>query len=169
MTDTIARGTGWLETLLQLVGVSASVKGESEDNPGFSQDSSEGESYWLTIDESKLTPEDIKVLIGIDGSTLDAVQYLANSILNLNQPPENQASYTIELDGYRIKRQEEITALAANAAEQVRSTGQEVELKSLSSAERRQVHTFLKEYSDLETFSQGKEPHRHLIVRPAIG
>jgi spoIIIJ-associated protein len=168
MTDTIVRGTGWLQTLLQVAGVSASVSG-FEENAGFSQDSSEGESYWLTIDKAKLTPEQIQVLIGIDGSTLDAIQYLANSILNLNQPPENQASYTIELNGYRIKRQEEVVTIAASAADQVRSTGREVELKSLSSAERRQVHTFLKEYSDLETFSQGKEPHRHLIVRPTIG
>ncbi|MGF1674876.1 MAG: R3H domain-containing nucleic acid-binding protein, partial [Rivularia sp. (in: cyanobacteria)] len=51
--------------------------------------------------------------------------------------------------------------------DQVRNTGREVEVKSLSSAERRQVHTLLKEFEDLESFSQGKEPHRHLVVRPA--
>ncbi len=169
MTDPIARGTVWLQTLLGYSGVSASVSGEFEEDAIASEDSPEGESFWLTIDETSLTPEQIQILIGIEGSTLDAIQYLANSILNLNQPPEYQASYTIELNGYRVKRQEEIQALAFRSAEQVRSTGREVEIKSLSSAERRQVHTFLKDYSDLETFSQGREPHRHLIVRPAIG
>lgn len=169
MTDPIARGTAWLQTLLGYSGVSASISGEFEENAIASEDSPEGESFWLTIDRTNLTPEQIQILIGIEGSTLDAIQYLANSILNLNQPPESQASYTIELNGYRVKRQEEIQALAFRSAEQVRSTGREVEIKSLSSAERRQVHTFLKEYSDLETFSQGREPHRHLIVRPAIG
>lgn len=169
MTDPIARGTVWLQTLLGYSGVSASVSGEFEENAIASEDLPESESFWLTIDETNLTREQIQILIGIDGSTLDAIQYLANSILNLNQPPEYQASYTIELNGYRVKRQEEIQALAFRSAEQVRSTGREVEIKSLSSAERRQVHTFLKDYSDLETFSQGREPHRHLIVRPAIG
>ncbi len=50
--------------------------------------------------------------------------------------------------------------------DRVRTTGREVEVKSLSSAERRQVHTLLKGFEDLESFSQGKEPHRHLVVRP---
>jgi spoIIIJ-associated protein len=71
------------------------------------------------------------------------------------------------LNGYRIKRFAEIRALAEAAAEQVRSSGQEVQIKSLSSAERRQVHTLFKEFSDLETFSRGKEPFRQLVVRLA--
>jgi spoIIIJ-associated protein len=122
----------------------------------------------LTIDDQNLNPQQIRNLIGTDGSVLDAIQYLANSVLNLTQPPEEQASYTIELNGYRVKREAEIRALAEAASQEVRATGREVEIKSLSSAERRQIHTFLKEFSDLETFSRGKEPHRHLVVRPAI-
>jgi spoIIIJ-associated protein len=104
-------------------------------------------------------------LIGREGAVLDAIQYLANATLNLNQPQERQAAYTIELDGYRLRRQAEIQAIATSAIEQARTTGQEVELKSLSSAERRQVHTFLKDFPDLESFSRGKEPHRHLVIR----
>jgi spoIIIJ-associated protein len=164
----IERGQQWLKSLLELTGVSTEIKGELEaSNTSGSGDTPEGESYWLTIDETKLTPEQVQILIGTDGSVLDAMQYLVNSTLNLNQEPQQQASYTIELNGYRVKRQAEIQAIAQNAAEQVRNYGQQVEIKSLSSAERRQVHTFLKDFGDLETFSQGKEPHRHLIVRPA--
>jgi spoIIIJ-associated protein len=164
----IERGQQWLKSLLELTGVSTEIKGELEaKNTSGGSDTPEGESYWLTIDETKLTPEQVQILIGTDGSVLDAMQYLVNSTLNLNQEPQQQASYTIELNGYRVKRQAEIQAIAQNAAEQVRNYGQQVEIKSLSSAERRQVHTFLKEFRDLETFSQGKEPHRHLIVRPA--
>ncbi len=161
------RGQQWLKTLLQLSGISAEIEGELEADalPG---DTSLGrEGYWLTIDESNLTPEQIQILLGKYGSVLDAIQYLANSVLNLNQVPEEQCSYTIELDGYRIKRQTEIWQMAQTAAEQVRTTGTEVEIKSLSSAERRQVHSFFQEFADLETFSRGKEPHRHLVVRPA--
>ncbi|MBF2066655.1 MAG: RNA-binding protein [Calothrix sp. C42_A2020_038] len=163
--SSIARGQKWLTQLLQKAGLSVTVEGSEEDVP---LDNDEGESYWLTIDEANLSPEQISVLIGSNGSVLDAIQYLANSILNLNQPPDEQASYTIELNGYRVKRQAEIRTLAENAALAARASGNEIEIKSLSSAERRQVHTFLKDYNDLETFSRGKEPHRHLVVRPAM-
>jgi len=162
------RGQQWLTTLLQLTGVSVDVEGELETTAPQDREYQEPESFWLTIDETDLTPEQIQVFIGSDGSVLDAIQYLANSILNLNQSQEEQASYTVELNGYRVKRQAEIRDMAEAAAKLVRSSGQEVEIKSLSSAERRQVHTFLKEFSDLETFSRGKEPHRHLVVRPAM-
>ncbi|RCJ42195.1 RNA-binding protein [Nostoc minutum NIES-26] len=162
------RGQQWLKTLLELTGVSTEIQSKLETAQSQEGDSSEPDNYWLTIDENNLTPEEIQVLIGADGSVLDAIQYLANSVLNLSQPHEGQASYTIELNGYRIKRQAEICSLAEAAADEVRSTGQEVEIKSLSSAERRQIHTFLKEFRDLETFSRGKEPHRHLVVRPAL-
>ncbi|GAA6614852.1 protein jag [Scytonema sp. NUACC26] len=170
MTDNrIERGQEWLKTLLRLSGVSVEVTGEIETNPAPNdfEDTPESDSYWLTIDESTLTPEQIATFIGSDGSVLDAVQYLANTILNLNQSPDLQASYTVELDGYRVKRYAEIRSMAEIAAEQARSSGLEVEIKSLSSAERRQVHTLLKEFGDLETFSRGKEPHRHLVVRLA--
>jgi|SRR5579883_1133123 spoIIIJ-associated protein len=170
MTDSrMQRGQQWLKTLLQLAGVSVDVRGELEATSTQKEESPEPDSFWLTIDETNLTPEQIQILIGADGSVLDAIQYLANSILNLNQLQGEQASYTVELNGYRVTRQAEIRAMAEAAAQQVRDSGQEVEIKSLSSAERRQVHTFLKEFSDLETFSRGKEPHRHLVVRPAMG
>lgn len=158
----IERGQEWLGKLLKLAGVSAAVTGKK-----VIDTLEDGESFWLTIDERDLTPEQIQELIGVNGAVLDALQYLANSTLNLNQPPEQQGSYTIELDGYRLKRQTEIRAIAQSAMEQVRTTGQRVEIKSLSSSERRLVHQFLKEYPDLETFSQGKEPNRQLIVRIA--
>lgn len=168
MSDSpMQRGQQWLKTLLQLTGISAEIQGKLEAAQSQDGDSQEPDNYWLTIDETDLTPEQIQVLIGPDGSVLDAIQYLANSILNLSQPQEGQASYTIELNGYRLKREAEIRSLAEAAADEVRSLGQEVEIKSLSSAERRQIHTFLKDFRDLETFSRGKEPHRHLVVRPA--
>lgn len=159
------RGQQWLERLLPLMGVSADVQAQLGANAQEVGDRSEPDSYWLTINEDNLQPEQIQILIGAQGSVLDAIQYLANATLNVNQAQDQQAAYTIELDGYRVRRQAEIQAIAQSAIEQVRATGQEVEIKSLSSAERRQIHTFLKEYQDLETFSRGKEPHRHLVIR----
>jgi spoIIIJ-associated protein len=154
------RGQQWLEELLGLSRLPASVR---VTNPEALPE--EKPNYWLTIDQTKLTPQQIQILLGPEGTVLDAIQYLANAILNLGQDEEDQAAYTIELDGYRLRRQEELQALAAHAAQRVRETGQEFELKSLSSAERRQVHTFLKECDDLETQSRGQEPDRRLVVR----
>jgi spoIIIJ-associated protein len=122
----------------------------------------------LTIDQTNLTSEQIRILIGTGASVLDGIQYLANSVLNLNQPEENQQAYTVELNGYRVRREAEIRTLAETAAAEVRFSGREVELQSLSSSERRQIHTLLQEFSDLETFSRGKEPNRHLVVRQAV-
>lgn len=154
------RGQQWLEELLRLSKLPAVVQATDEATP---QD--DRPSYWLTINQTNLTPQQIQALIGEEGATLDAIQYLVNSILNLGQSDEEQAAYTIELNGYRRRRQEELQALANHAAQKVRETGEEFELKSLSSAERRQVHTFLKECEDLETQSRGQEPDRRLVVR----
>ncbi|MBW4648511.1 MAG: RNA-binding protein [Kastovskya adunca ATA6-11-RM4] len=155
------RGQQWLEELLLLANLPTGVQATTEE---VSSDD-EPPSYWLIIDETKLTPDQIQQLIGKEGAALDALQYLANSILNLNQEKAQQASYTIELDGYRVRRQAELRALADSAAQKVRQTGDEFELRSLSSAERRQIHTFLKESEDLESLSRGQEPERCLVVR----
>jgi len=155
----LERGQQWLDQLLKLVGVPTSV---SIEPPTADVEISSG--YWLTIDHSKLTPEQIDILIGPEGTTLDAIQYLANSILNINQEREQQTAYSIELNGYRLRRQAELRSLADHAADIVRETGKEYEIKSLSAAERRQIHTFLQDCEDLETFSRGQEPDRRLVV-----
>ena len=151
-------GIEWLESLLSLQGLSAKVTASMfEDECGA--------SCWLTIDHSQLGPAQVDHLLGERAMALDAIQYLANTVLNLGRSPDDQQPYTIELAGHRAKRQAELKALAAEAAEQARSTGEEFEMMSLSSAERRQVHHFLKAYDGLETFSRGKEPDRRLVVR----
>ena len=168
MSDTrMQRGEQWLQNLLQQFGFSVEIQTDKEENTLGEKDPLSLNSYWLTISESNLTENQIQTLVGRDGKVLDAIQYLANSILNLNQESQEQASYTIELNGYRVQRLAEIRDMIEEVIDRVRNTGQEVEVKSLSSAERRQVHTLLKGFEDLESFSQGKEPHRHLVVRPA--
>lgn len=157
------KGIKWLTDLLELMGCSASVAAEYK--PSIDTDE-QGENYWLTIDHSSLRPHQIQALIGTDGVSIDAIQYLANVALNLHAASEETHSfYTIELNDYRSERQAELQRIAESAAEQVRKTAQEFEIKALSAADRRHVHMLLKSQLDLETFSQGKEPHRHLIVR----
>jgi spoIIIJ-associated protein len=152
------RGQKWLTELLNLAGMPSSVNVEPD--PPFSED-----SCWITIDEANLTPEQIECLVGPDGHVLDSIQYLMNSILNLGQSADKQGAFTVELAGYRLRRYSELKKLAEYAAEKVRETGEEFEIKALSSAERRQMHTMLKAYEDLETYSRGQEPDRRLVVR----
>lgn len=167
MSDSqMQRGQKWLEELLRLMKIPAKVKAQQQATiAADKEEDPEPESYWLTIDETQLTPAQIQILIGAEGGTLDAIQYLANAILNMGQEHEEQAAYTIELNGYRLRRQAELRALAEHAVQQVRSNGLEFEISSLSAAERRQIHTFLKDYTDLESYSRGKEPDRRLVVR----
>jgi spoIIIJ-associated protein len=119
----------------------------------------------MTIDESNLTAEQVAILLGPEGNVIDAIQYLCNTVQNIGQELEESLPYTVELNGYRIRRQAQLRSMAEYAADQARSTGVEFELKSLSSAERRQVHSFLSECEDIETYSQGQEPDRRLVVR----
>jgi spoIIIJ-associated protein len=160
MDEQIQRGQKWLETLLQLMGVSATV------NLGRVEESGDNViSSWLTIDEQSLSPETINFLIGEKGETLDAIQYLANVLLNINVAEEIQRFFTVELNGYRLRRQAELMAIAQRAADKVRVTGVPEELRSLSSVERRQIHSFLEKSGDLLTESQGNEPDRRLVVK----
>jgi spoIIIJ-associated protein len=130
----------------------------------------------LEIDGTQLSSLQKEILLGSlrlgaesVGTPLDALQFLANTLLNLHQPESAQRSYTLELDGYRQKRQDELKEMALAAVEKVRATGQEYEFQALSAAERRQVHMVLSDpdYADLETFSRGKEPDRRLVIQLA--
>jgi spoIIIJ-associated protein len=163
------RGKQWLEELLRLAKFTAQVHPEARATVAVQEidedEEQEPANYWLNIDGANLTPAQIEILIGSNGGTLDAIQYLANATLNLGQEKDDQGFYTIELEGYRQRRQAELQALAESAAQQVRETGQEFEMKSLSAAERRQIHNFLQDCEDLETYSRGQEPDRRLIVK----
>lgn len=152
------RGQEWLETFLKLAAFPATVTAEI-------RNTSAEKSCWLTIDHTSLQPNQIEALLSNNGAVLDSIQYLASSVLNIGQ--DEQIAYTIEINGYRAQRLAELTAIAEDAAARVRETGEEYEIKSLSSAERRQVHSILQDSADIETFSRGQEPDRRLVVRLA--
>lgn len=160
MEEQIRKGQQWLERLLELMGMSAPVKVET-----FKDETTEKNNYWLLIDDAQLTPAQKELLIGQGGEMIDAVQYLANTLLNIGLEREDQQPFTVELDGYRMRRQAELKNLAAQVAQRVRETGIPAEMRSLSSAERRQIHNFFQAFEDLETESRGQEPDRRLVVR----
>jgi spoIIIJ-associated protein len=152
-------GQKWLVELLRLSGLPTEVRAE------LNKVEIE-ESCWLTLDADRtLTPEQIQALTGKQGAALDALQYLANTTLNMSRAEGEHSVFTIELDGYRVRRQIELKELCDAAAQKVRETQEEYEMEALSSAERRLVHTYLKSFDDLDTYSRGREPDRRLVVR----
>ncbi|AUC60466.1 spoIIIJ-associated protein [Cyanobacterium sp. HL-69] len=160
MDEQVQRGKQWLEILLKLMNIPADVQlGRVEEND------KQGVSCWLTIDEANLDQGQINALVGKKGDTIDAVQYLANSLLNIGLGDTAPCFFTVELNGYRIRRQAELVAIAQSAAARVRDTGTPEEIKYLSSVERRQIHSILESSDDLTTESQGNEPERRLIVK----
>ena len=160
MDSQLSSGKKWLDKLLALMNLTAKVNTE-----GFETVNADSDSSWLNIDGSELTSEQKQKFIGNKGEGIDAIQYLANTILNLNADPESQNSFVIELDGYRVNRNRELAALTKEAVEQVKNTGQEAEISGLSSAERKQIHSLLENIEGLKSESRGQEPDRRLIVQ----
>ena len=161
MESQLSSGKEWLEQLLVLMGAAAGVKTE-----GFETVDADSGASWLSISVEDLTEAQQQQLIGNKGESIDAIQYLANTILNLGAEPEQQSSFVVELDGYRVKRDRELTTLTQEAIAQVQSTGEEVEIPGLSSAERKQIHSLMESTEGLRSESRGQEPNRKLIVLP---
>ena len=155
MNEQGKRGQAWLERLLKSMGVAAPVVAREPDAEG---------AVWLEIAAEALDPAQVDLLLGERGHTIDAIQYLANTLLNVGHGPEEQQAFTVELAGYRRRRQAELAELVTAAIAQVRATGAEVEMEHLSAAERRQVHNLLKDQEDLTTESRGAEPDRRLFI-----
>lgn len=160
MDSQLSSGKEWLDRLLALMDLTAIANTE-----GFERLDSDSNSSWLNIDGSNLTPEQKKQFIGEKGEGIDAIQYLANTILNLDTDPEVQSSFVIELDGYRVRRNQELTVLTQEAIDKVKETGEEVEISDLSSAERKQIHSIVQEVGGIKSESRGQEPDRRLILR----
>lgn len=160
MESQLQLGKQWLEQLLGLMSLDATVSTE-----GFEKVATDSSSVWLNIDTSSLTGEQKAELIGDKGEGIDSIQYLANTILNLNTDSESQSSFVVELDGYRVKRHQELADLTEQAVDTVKRTGEEAEIPGLSSAERKQIHSLLELVEGMTTESRGQEPDRRLIVR----
>jgi spoIIIJ-associated protein len=115
----------------------------------------------------RLQGEDVGLFIGRRGQTIDAVQHLAQRIVFPEGP--SAVRVVIDADGYRERRAELLKADADDAAEQALEAGRPVELDPMPPAERRIVHEYLRERGGVETYSEGDEPKRYLVVAPADG
>jgi spoIIIJ-associated protein len=108
---------------------------------------------------------DLGLVIGKHGQTIDALQYLANAVLA--RWPEGRIEVVLDAAGYRDRRRAVLEAAADRAAARVLSTGSSVSLDPMTASERKIVHIHLKDRSGVATASDGADPNRHVVVRPA--
>lgn len=139
-----------LEQVASGIGIEASVE-VREDADGIS---------------AEFVGQDLGLLIGHHGQTIDAIQHLAYRIAfrRCGAP----LRVVVDAAGYRERRAVALRAAADQAAETAIHDRRPVELEAMSALERKVVHEHLKTRHDVETYSQGQEPDRRLVVAPLV-
>jgi spoIIIJ-associated protein len=111
--------------------------------------------------------DDMGLFIGRHGQTIDAVQHLAFKIAAQGQAPAPKVE--VDAAGYRERRRVALERQADQAAAAAVRSSRPVALDAMSATERKVVHEYLKDRGDVETYSEGTEPDRHLVVAPLAG
>lgn len=108
--------------------------------------------------------ENLGMLIGKHGQTLDALQYLTN--LAAHRDAVDRARVIIDVEDYRKRREETLTSLAKRIAAQVKRRGDRVVLEPMTPNERKVIHMALQDDTRISTYSEGEEPYRKVIIAP---
>jgi spoIIIJ-associated protein len=144
-----ARVREMLERVVEAVGVEATVD-VVEDGDGL---------------RANVEGEDLGLLIGRHGQTIDAIQHLAYRIAY--RGADERKRVTVDASGYRERRAGLLQQDADEAVAEVLRTGEPVALDAMNAVERRVVHEYLRDRDGIETYSEGAEPDRYLVVAPA--
>jgi spoIIIJ-associated protein len=110
-----------------------------------------------------LTGPDMGILIGYRGETLDSLQYLVSLVVNKG----HETAYkrvVLDTENYRSKREETLKRLAQKVAGTVRRTGKLIRLEPMNPYERRIIHSALQDDRYVQTFSEGEEPYRRVVI-----
>lgn len=119
----------------------------------------DGENQSLDID---MSGNDMGVLIGKRGQTLDALQYLTSLVVNKDN--DDYIRVKLDTENYRERRKEALESLAKNIAAKVKRTRRSVSLEPMNPYERRVIHSTLQNDKYVFTRSEGEEPFRHVVV-----
>lgn len=109
-----------------------------------------------------LSGENMSILIGRRGETLDALQYLTS--LNVNRGREDYLRVSLDTENYRAKREEALRKLAVRMANRAKKSGRRVALEPMNPNERRILHSALQNDPEVTTHSEGEEPYRRVII-----
>ncbi|MCM8711929.1 protein jag [Clostridium sp. SYSU_GA19001] len=145
--DYIYEAKAFLRDVLNAMGIKAEIRIKEENE---------------TIKIS-LTGPDMGILIGYRGETLDSLQYLVSLVVNKG----HETAYKrvlLDTENYRSKREETLKRLAGKVASTVRRTGKLIRLEPMNPYERRIIHSALQDDRYVQTFSEGEEPYRRVVV-----
>lgn len=107
---------------------------------------------------------DLGILIGKHGQTLDALQYLTN--LTANRDVDSKVRIVLDVEDYRQRRTDTLNRLAARLADSVKRRGEKVILEPMSPNERKIIHMALQDDQRIITYSEGEEPYRKIVIAP---
>lgn len=148
--DAIAdAGADAIRSILATLGVEGSI------------DEYEGDEGEIILD---ITGEDLAVLIGRHGRTLDALQILVSTITN--RKLDTRYPLVVDVSGYRHRRRLKLEEIAKSAADRAVRQRRSIQLRPMSSFERRVVHVVLRDDRRVSTESEGSEPRRMVVVHP---
>src|SRR5699024_11558387 len=99
------------------------------------------------------------------GKTLNALQYLTQLVLN--KDAESYQSVTVDAEGYRKRRKDTPVELSHKMRDKALRLNRKVALEPMPAYERKIIHSALQEMADVATYSDGKEPHRYIVIKPA--
>ena len=116
----------------------------------------------LSVDIKDISPSDMGILIGKRGNTLDSIQYLLS--LTINKQRENYLKVVVDSEGYREKREETLVRLSTKMAEKARYSKKPVKLEPMNPYERRVIHSTLQNFEGVNTYSEGDEPYRRVVI-----
>lgn len=145
--DYIYEAITFLRNVLSSMGVKAEIRVKEEEN----------------VVKFTLTGPDMGILIGYRGETLDSLQYLVSLVLNKGHETEYKR-VILDTENYRLKREETLKRLARRIAEKVKTTQKQVKLEPMNPYERRIIHSALQNDAYVETYSEGDEPYRRVVV-----
>lgn len=152
--DDVAYAHETLETILRLMGIDADVTVRPPETPG--------DGVGLAKAVLDVQGDDLGLLIGRRGAALYSLQYLVNLIVSrrFNQ----DAPFTVDIEGYRRRREESLRSLAFRMAERVRKSGRSVTLEPMPANERRIVHLALAQDPTVGTSSVGEGETRKVAI-----
>ena len=123
----------------------------------------------VTTDDDTVTGtvhgDELGLFIGRHGQTIEAVQHLAYRIA-MHRNEGERVRIVIDAEGYRARREEALHRQADTAADEAVRFKRPVALDAMTASERKLVHEYLRDRGDVETYSEGEEPDRHLVVAP---
>lgn len=148
--DSVCAAKKFLSELFEAMGMTVEISAVKEDGV-------------LNIE---LSGDDMGIIIGKRGDTLDSLQYLTSLVANRNRDKESYTRVTIDTEGYREKRVESLKALSERLAEKVTRSGKKYTLEPMNPYERRIIHSNLQSSETVTTFSVGEEPYRKVVIAP---